>query len=61
MIMKRTYIKPEIEILDSELEGFLCESITRGIDGEIIGGNGNNNSPDGAREFDGGFIEDEDF
>lgn len=59
--MKRTYIKPEIEILDSELEGFLCESITHGIDDVNIGGNGGSNTPDGAREFDGGFIEEEEF
>lgn len=58
MNMKRTYIKPEMELLDSELEGFLCESITHGIDGETI--TPGTNPPDGAREFGGGF-EEEDF
>lgn len=59
--MKRTYIKPEMELLDSELQVILCVSeTTHGIDGEDINPNTSGNTPDGAREFDGDFdFEDE--
>lgn len=59
MNMKRTYIKPEMELLDSELEGFLCESITHGIDGETI--TPGTNPPDGARTEDPFFDDEEEF
>ncbi|MBQ9654981.1 MAG: hypothetical protein IJV38_14075 [Prevotella sp.] len=60
--MKRTYIKPEMELLDSELQVILCVSgTTHGIDGEDITPNTPSNPPDGptAREFDGDFDFDE--
>ena len=57
--MKRTYIKPETELLDCELKGILCDSIKHGIDGEDITPSTPSTPPDGAREFDGDFDFDE--
>lgn len=60
--MKRTYIKPEIEELDSELTSILCVSdYDWGVDNGGGKGGSGQPAPDGAREFDGGFFEDEDF
>ena len=60
-IMKRTYIKPECELLPGETNGILCASITYGLDGQKITENSNEDDipgGGGAREF-GDFYDDE--
>lgn len=61
--MKRTYIKPECELLPGETNGILCaSSITYGLDGQEITENSNEDDdiPGGrsARGF-GDFYDDE--
>lgn len=66
--MKRAYIKPEMELLDSELNVILCVSTgtdykTEGEgEGTVpgIGGGGIPPKPNGARESE-GFFEDDEF
>ncbi len=60
--MKRTYIKPETEVLDSELLCILCTS--SGTESTVNGGKVNdttNPDPNSARESEGFFSEDDEF
>lgn len=65
-MMKRAYIKPEMEILDGELTSILCAS-TSGynakVDNQPAGDNNNDDDDDlptgGARGFNGDFGFDE--
>lgn len=67
--MKSAYIKPEMELLDSNLNVILCVSTdtdynTTGEGGGTvpgIGGGGTPPKPSGAREFGSGFEEDDEF
>lgn len=58
--MKRTYIKPEMELLDSEFSTILCNSSYNwNIDGP--GGGQGQPTPDGARTEDPFFDDEEEF
>ena len=57
-MMKRIYIKPEIELLDSNLQVILCVSTGSTMNGEDIDDKTNPN-PNGARSFDDDFGFDE--
>ena len=63
--MKRTYIKPEMEDLTCESDGFLCASSDYNWNMSGGGGGGGNGRPKpdggGARELGGEFEEEEEF
>lgn len=55
--MKKIYITPEMEILDTELEGFLASSLNpQSENGSNFGGGGI-----GARQYGGDFDDFDDF
>lgn len=62
-MMKRTYIKPEMELLDSELNGILCTSGSgtgSTVNGKTVGDGENTPDPsDNARGFGDDFGFDE--
>lgn len=61
-MMKRAYIKPDMEILDGELTSILCSSYNASFDDQKIDdntGSGDDIPTGGARGFDGDFGFDE--